>query len=64
MTRNDQSASATILRFPVGGRGGVKSMGQGGTVRTLPPVEPVPHIVFGSGWYHEAAIEEERTRHN
>ncbi len=54
-------ASATIHQFPVGGRagvarfGGVRENGEASVARLFPPVAVVE---FGSGWYHQAAIEE------
>ncbi|MFM9860882.1 DUF2735 domain-containing protein [Pseudoxanthobacter sp. M-2] len=53
-------ASATIHQFPAGGRagvarfGGVRENGEANVARLFPPVAVVE---FGSGWYHQAAIE-------
>ncbi len=53
-------ASATIHQFPAGGRAGVARFGglrenNAATVARLFP--PVAVVEFGSGWYHQAAIE-------
>jgi hypothetical protein len=54
-------ASATIHQFPAGGRpgagrfGAVRESGEASIARLFPPVAVVE---FGSGWYHQAAIEE------
>lgn len=58
MTTNAENGSATIYQFPARGR-----------FATSAPCEEVktvaaPRVVYGSGWYHDEAIEAERTRKN
>jgi hypothetical protein len=45
--------SAKIYAFPAGGRAGLKE--------AQAPSEELAYAAFGSGWYHEAAIEEVET---
>jgi hypothetical protein len=57
---NAQNGSATIYQFPARGRfatGAARDEAKAATVAA-------PRIVFGSGWYHDEAIEAERTRKN
>ncbi|KIZ39880.1 MULTISPECIES: DUF2735 domain-containing protein [Rhodopseudomonas] len=54
---NLNQGSARIYQFPVGGRAGLSS--QFGA--TTPSATPLPNIVSGSSWYHEAAVAEDRT---
>jgi hypothetical protein len=55
--------SAQIFEFPVGGRAGLSernrraSSTSGDAVFSMPATQ----IVVGSGWYHDAAIEEEKS---
>ncbi len=59
-----QSGSATIYQFPARGRFavGVQS-DQAGTAAAV--MSPHAKIVFGSGWYHDEAIQDaERGRKN
>ena len=64
MSMTPGRASATIHQFPAGGRAGsgrfgaVRDGGEASVSRLFPPVAVVE---FGSGWYHEAAIEAENT---
>jgi hypothetical protein len=48
--------SATIYQFPAGGRAGLEAAKRRTTELTLPTV------TFGSGWYHDDAIDEEAAR--
>jgi hypothetical protein len=58
MNTNFGQATAKIYQFPVGGRSaiGVRQNGSSGTVDATTP--RVNEASSGSGWYHEAAIEE------
>jgi hypothetical protein len=49
--------SATIYQFPVGGRAGREAAN-----RT--PELALPTVTFGSGWYHDDAIDEEAARNH
>ena len=68
MTTNSDRASAKIYQFPARGR--FAASGPSGhrndteTTATLPS-PPVVKAAVGSGWYHEAAIQDaERARKN
>jgi hypothetical protein len=60
MSTNLGRGSATIHQFPVGGRaaagrfGAVRETGEASVARLYPAVAVVE---FGSGWYHQSAIE-------
>jgi hypothetical protein len=60
MTTGNLSRSAKIYQFPVGGRAALSSH------ETKPAADMAPpHIVFGSGWYHEEAVQDaEKARKN
>lgn len=55
MATNVQAGSATIYQFPARGRYAKPAAEQTAAVQPA-------HIVFGSGWYHDEAIEAERAR--
>jgi hypothetical protein len=59
MTTNVQGGSATIHQFPARGRyaAAVRERERHASVQPA-------NIVYGSGWYHDEAIEAERTRKN
>jgi hypothetical protein len=50
--------SAKIIPFPGGGR---KSVGLRGNA--TPADLTMPTVAFGSGWYHDAAIQESKRVH-
>lgn len=50
--------SATVYQFPRRGRFAA------GAVREEVKAEAAPRVVLGDGWYHDEAIEAERTRKN
>lgn len=52
-----QNGSATIYQFPPRGRFAQPARSEA----ELKAIE-APSIAFGSGWYHDEAIEAERTR--
>jgi hypothetical protein len=58
MNTNFGQATAKIFQFPVGGRAaiGPRQNGSGAIVDATTP--RVNEASCGSGWYHEAAIEE------
>ncbi len=59
MTTTSHRGSAKIYQFPVRGRAGRRSVNR--AVAELAAAR-LPRVDFGSGWYHDAAIEEERSR--
>jgi hypothetical protein len=61
MTSSLHGGSATIYQFPLRGRFAASPSHDESSVATTAPRAPA--IAFGS-WYHEAAIEAERTRKN
>jgi len=54
MTANGSQQTAKIYQFPVGGRAALGSRTQ------VKPTANLPYAPAGSGWYHDAAIEEDR----
>jgi hypothetical protein len=62
MPANIQRVSATIYQFPVGGRAGLASGRAGFSDARLNEV--VADIDYGSSWYHDEAVREERGRNN
>ena len=62
MNMNSPPTSAKIYQFP---RRGI--VGAAAASREIKPaldhrLRVVPTVDFGSGWYHEAAVQAERTR--
>jgi hypothetical protein len=61
MNANSRAPSAKIYQFP---RKTATNAGE--SSRTRPAVDhrmrTVPTVEFGSGWYHEAAVQAEATR--
>jgi hypothetical protein len=57
MATSVQSGSATIYQFPARGRYAKTAAEQASAAQPAP-------VVFGSSWYHDEAIEAERTRKN
>lgn len=61
MTPNQQRQTATIYAFPPGGR---RNLRQRDVSTSAYPHEDAagnqrgPSIVYGSNWYHEAAVED------
>jgi hypothetical protein len=60
MSTTVQSGSATIYQFPARGRFAVNAQQTESNVAML----RAPKISFGSSWYHDEAIEAERTLKN
>jgi hypothetical protein len=62
MNTNFYRESATIYEFPAGGRAAFGSLRDASKPAAVTSLR-VPKTVFGSGWYHEAAVQEaEQTR--
>jgi hypothetical protein len=59
MAANIQDGSATIYQFPARGRYAA-AMRERERDASVQPA----NIVYGSGWYHDEAIEAERARKN
>jgi hypothetical protein len=55
MNTNLGQATAKIYQFPVGGRAAIRARQNPAIDASTPRVN---EVVCGSGWYHEAAIEE------
>lgn len=65
MTISPSRESATIYQFPVGGRRGVATRLDEPKLAVRPAPAAAPPTVSGSGWYHEAAVQDaDRTRKN
>jgi len=63
MTTNFSTGSATIYQFPARLRGSVGGRCEETNVAEDFTSLRIAKTVFGSGWYHEAAVEEaERAR--
>lgn len=61
MAMSSHRESAQIIPFVPRARAGGQSRGQ--TVPVPEPRPSLPTVEYGSGWYHEAAIQEaDRTR--
>ncbi|MEH2509243.1 hypothetical protein V1291_000597 [Nitrobacteraceae bacterium AZCC 1564] len=60
MVTNVSHGTAKIYQFPVRGRKTAGGDREQIKPTTDPKFQPVLGDTFGSGWYHEAAIEEER----
>lgn len=58
MDMNAQQTSAKIYQFPVGGRAAVGGGLQNAKASGDLAAQRTPKTVAGSGWYHEAAIQE------
>ena len=61
MATNVQGGSATIYQFPARGRYALS--GASNVMESASAMQPA-NIVYGSGWYHDEAIEAERARKN
>jgi hypothetical protein len=57
MTTSISRGSAQIYEFPPRGRFALKSRDES-QLRTNLESQPLVKVAAGSGWYHEAAIEE------
>jgi hypothetical protein len=63
MTTNSDRESANIYQFPARGRFAANQRDETKPTATLTSQQVVKAAV-GSGWYHEAAIEEAERAHN
>jgi hypothetical protein len=62
MTTSTSGGSAQIYQFPPRGR---FALNAGDDSRISLEAQALPKVVYGSGWYHDAAIQEaERPRSN
>ncbi len=61
MTTSTSGESAQVYQFPPRGRFALNA-GEDPRVRIDLEVQALPKVVYGSGWYHEQAIEDERRR--
>ncbi|WP_424631858.1 DUF2735 domain-containing protein [Bradyrhizobium sp. SYSU BS000235] len=62
MASNASHGTAKIYQFPVRGRKTAGGDHEPIRPTTDPRFQPVLGDTFGSGWYHDAAIEEEKRR--
>jgi hypothetical protein len=60
MTENSPQQSATIYQFPVRARRTDSTRQESSVLQSAPAAQLAPRAAMagGSGWYHEAAIEE------
>jgi Protein of unknown function (DUF2735) len=65
MTTNFDRGSATVYQFPARGRFAENGRREETNAAANASVPQAAKIVFGSGWYHDEAIQEaERARKN
>lgn len=57
MTGTPTRESAKIYQFPAGGRDALNAERAGSRFAQDPPLRAAK-VVYGSGWYHEAAVLE------
>ena len=63
MATGSRPQSAMIYQFPTGGRAGLPVHAAGGRAAADQTAPRMPPIVYGSSWYHDAAIQDaERAR--
>jgi hypothetical protein len=58
MTTNSQTGSARIYEFPVRGRFAASGARDDAKSAADMAAARIPKVAFGSGWYHEAAVQE------
>lgn len=63
MSTNLDRPSATIYQFPIGGRAALRNRDEATAGDYLASLG-VCEAVGGSGWYHDDAMEAERSRKN
>ena len=63
MTTNTSGGSAQIYQFPARGRFALNASNDAQSRISL-EAQALPKVVCGSGWYHDAAIQDERSRGN
>jgi len=62
MNTNSGAPTAKIYQFPATTQGKLDKRGLRPTSATDRRQPPLPTVEFGSGWYHEAALEAEHPR--
>jgi hypothetical protein len=64
MTTGGHRQSATIYQFPT--HAVRRPAGHFGDAKLVPMITPphLPTVEFGSGWYHDEAIQEDQARKN
>ena len=62
MPSNTQGGSATIYQFPARGRFAAPAVGGRASEQANAVAACGARLVTGSAWYHDEAIEAERTR--
>lgn len=63
MTTDGHRQSATIYQFPTDAVR--RTAGHFGDAKLVPMITPqLPTVEFGSGWYHDEAIQDDQTRKN
>jgi hypothetical protein len=60
MSANLERGSAKIYPFPARGRFAPNARREDAVANYTST--PIPTVTFGSGWYHEEAVQEERAR--
>jgi hypothetical protein len=63
MTTSTSGGSAQIYQFPPRGRFALNASDDTQSRINL-EAQTLPKIAYGSGWYHDAAIQDERSRGN
>jgi hypothetical protein len=63
MTTSTWGGSAQIYQFPPRGRFALNA-GDAAQSRIALEAQALPKVASGSGWYHDAAIQDERARGN
>jgi hypothetical protein len=63
MTTSTSGGSAQIYQFPPRGRFALTA-GEDAQSRITLEAQALPKLASGSGWYHDAAIQDERSRGN
>jgi uncharacterized protein DUF2735 len=64
MTTSTSGGSAQIYQFPPRGRFALTDRDDTQARINLEAQAALPKVAYGSGWYHDAAIEDERSRGN
>jgi hypothetical protein len=63
MTTSISRGSAQIYEFPPRGRFALDARDES-QARINLEAQALPKVAYGSGWYHDAAIQDERSRGN
>jgi hypothetical protein len=62
MTSHSQPPSAKIYQFPRKTQASAAAAGRNGWSARDERLRALPTVEFGSGWYHDAAIQADRPR--